>query len=170
MDHVMDKDVWATIGDKRGAKRLEQVCNSHRALGESVVCIDLDDLEEIMTEVLDELYVSERSRKNYVRRCEELEAECELPAEVTVVETVKNDSGHRFVAVFTDHDRAMELKAALKKDGEYVWLTRHAAVNPAVPDSWAAVERDARTIDGACTDLMSAADLVARCKKLAGVE
>ena len=44
------------------------------------------------------------------------------------------------------------------------WLTHER------PDSWAAIERDARTIDGACTDLMSAADLVARCKRLAGVE
>lgn len=44
------------------------------------------------------------------------------------------------------------------------WLTHER------PDSWAAVERDARVIDECCTDLMSVADLVARCKLLAGVE
>ena len=152
-----------------GIPRLRRSLDNQRGQGAMTYAMSMEDMENLVREVEEERDALSASAEGWATRCSEL-MRGELPAEVTVVETVKNDSGYRFVAVFTDHDRAMELKAALEEEGDYVWLTHHAAVNPAVPDSWAAIERDARTIDGACTDLMSAADLVARCKKLAGVE
>ena len=153
-----------------GTNRLRRSLDNQRGQGAMTYAMPVEDMEALVREVEDERDALSASAEGWATRCSELMRGGELPARATVVETVKNDSGYRFVAVFTDHDRAMEFKAALEEEGEYVWLTHHAAVNPAMPDSWAAIERDARTIDGACTDLMSAADLVARCKKLAGVE
>lgn len=143
-----------------GTNRLRRSLDNQRGQGAMTYAMALTDMENLVREVENER--------------DELMRGGELPTEVTVVEVDEaddwEDRDYTPVAVFADHDRAEEYAAALESNGKRMWITRHVPVNPAVPDSWAAIERDARTIDGACTDLMSAADLVARCKKLAGVE
>lgn len=158
-----------------GITRLRRSLDNQRTLGAMTYAMSIEDMENLVREVEDERDTLSASAEGWATRCSELMRGGELPTEVTVVEVDEADEwedGGDYVprAVFTDHDRAKEYADALRSNGERVWLTRRATVNPAVPDSWAAVERDARTIDEACTDLMSATDLVARCKKLAGVK
>ena len=91
------------------------------------------------------------------------------------------------VAVFTDERDAENYTEALKSNGKAVWIQNGVPVAPETPDNWTAIERDAtvspasycrargldRDIDW--QDMAEgyekmALDLVARCKKLAGVE
>ena len=157
-----------------GITRLRCSLDNQRGQGAMTYAMALTDMENLVREVEDERDALAANADGWAARASELMRGGELPAEVTVVEVDSADSwedrDYTPVAVFADHDRAKEFRAALESNGKRAWYTRHVAVNPAVPDNWAAIERDARTIDGACTDLMSAADLVARCKKLAGVD
>ena len=148
--------MMTTFGITRLRRSLDNQCGQ----GAMTYAMPLTDMENLVREVENER--------------DELMRGGELPAEVTVVEVDEaddwEDRDYTPVAVFADHDRAKAYTDALRSNGERALYMCHVPVNPAVPDSWSAIERDARTIDGACTDLMSAADLVARCKKLAGVE
>ena len=157
-----------------GITRLRRSLDNQRTLGAMTYAMSMEDMENLVREVEEERDTLNDAANGWATRCSEL-MRGELPARVAVVEVDEADEwedGGDYVprAVFADHDRAEEYADALRSNGERVWVVPDIVVNPAVPDTWAAVERDARTIDGACTDLMSAADLVARCKKLAGVE
>ena len=156
-----------------GITRLRRSLDNQRTLGAMTYAMSIEDMEDLVREVEEERDALSASAEGWATRCSEL-MRGELPAEVTVVEVDTaddwEDRDYTPVAVFADHDRAKAYTDALRSNGERALYMCHVPVNPAVPDSWSAIERDARTIDGACTDLMGAADLVARCKKLAGVE
>ena len=158
-----------------GTNRLRRSLDNQRGQGAMTYAMSIEDMENLVREVEEERDELMANADGWAARASELMRGGELPAEVTVVEVDTADEwedGGDYVpsAVFADHDRAEEYADALRSNGERVWAVPSIVVNPSVPDSWAAIERDARTIDGACTDLMSAADLVARCKRLAGVE
>ncbi len=94
-----------------------------------------------------------------------------------VGETVYGEDGHAWLltAVGPHYVYAHDPEGGRDRRLRPKWLTHEA------PDSWGKVERCADMLDGACRtlvrmadldgcELISAADLVARCKRLAGVE
>ena len=157
-----------------GITRLRRSLDNQRTLGAITYAMSIEDMEALVREVEDERNELSASAEGWATRCSELMRGGELPAEVTVVVVDEadgwEDRDYRPVAVFADHDRAKAYTNALRSNGEHALYMRHVPVNPAVPYSWAAIEQDVRTVDEARTDLLSAADLVARYKKLAGVE
>ena len=171
----------------RGTDRLRRSLDNQRGYGLQTYELDIKDMETLVREVERERDALKAERDHWSRACAKLTAEnmelaCECAGAMTadVVEcptasdgkplrigdTVWGQDGKQFTVEGVGPEfvwgRAEGKKTHKRLRPE--WLTHER------PDSWERVERDARTIDECCTDLMSAADLVARCKRLAGVK
>lgn len=164
-----------------GIDRLRASLDNQRSAGAMTYAMALEDMEVLVREV-----ETERRLTAYAHSL------AEPPATASVVEVDTADEWEDSAdftprAVFADADRAEAYAAALRSNGERVWVVKGLAVDPEAPDSWAAVTADAtispvsychaRGIDRDVDweDMSEgyeamALDLVARCKKLAGVE
>ena len=145
-----------------GIDRLRRSLDNQRSAGAMTYAMGLEDMENLVREV-------ELERDRLTAYAHNLARKSPLASDgrpLRIGETVWGQDGSGFTVEGVGPEfvwgRAEGTKTHKRLRPE--WLTHDA------PDSWEAVERDARTIDECCTDLMSVADLVARCKRLAGVE
>ena len=172
-----------------GITRLRRSLDNQRSAGAESHELAMEDMEILVRECENERDALKAERDEWCAACAELQCEVnELSAQLAeamlgrvppaecppdsngepifVGDTVYGQDGKCFKVTATGPSHVFGRAGASKNDKRLrpEWLTHER------PDSWEAVERDARTIDACCTDLMSAADLVARCKRLAGVE
>jgi hypothetical protein len=154
-----------------GTDRLRRSLDNQRKQGAKSYELAMEDMERLVREVEEERDRKDACVDGWAARCAELMQGPRGPLasdgkSLRIGETVWGQDGRAFTLAGVGPEfvwgRTVGRKTHKRLRPE--WLT-HAA-----PDTWERVERDARTIDECCTDLMSAADLVARCKKLAGVE
>lgn len=169
-----------------GTDRLRRSLDNQRSAGAMTYAMSVEDMEALVREVeaeRDELS-SERDHwreecakhiKEWAARCSEQMSGPSAPLAsdgrpLRIGETVWGQDGKAFAVAGVGPEfvwgRAEGRKTHKRLRPE--WLTHER------PDSWAAVERDAVSLDKAqyahYDAFFNAAGLVARCKKLAGVE
>ena len=139
-------------------ERLRRMAQSQLCSNAGEVRIRADVVEELLGGVFEEML------------------DAEAPRDVWVVMHDTSDEGEPCewdaCAAFTDMGAAD--RYAMAVSGRTLATYSHVPVNPDTPDSWDAIERDAADMDAeAWCDRDAApqvAELVRRCKKLAGVE
>ncbi len=163
-----------------GTARLRRSLNNQCSAGETAYTMELDAMEDLVREVEDERDGLIGKCDYWMGRCAELMEPRPDPLAsdgkpLRIGETVWRQDGRAFTVEGVGPEFVWGRAEGRVKHNRLLpeWLTHEE------PDSWERVERDAATLDGArrslmreagfSCDLIHATDLVARCKRLAGV-